>query len=75
MSDPEAYLEWEKKDERVFECHNYAKEKKVKFSTVEFTNYASVWWDQFTSIRCRSGEGLIASWFEMKTIMRKRFVP
>ena len=42
---------------------------------MEFTNYASVWWDQFISIRRRSGEGLIASWFEMKTIIRKRFIP
>ena len=74
-SDPEAYLEWEKKVERVFECHNYTKEKKVKLAAVEFTYYASVWWDQFTSTRRRSGEGPVSSWFEMKTIMRKRFVP
>ncbi|XP_044503434.1 uncharacterized protein LOC123224018 [Mangifera indica] len=74
-SDPEAYLEWEKKVERVFECHNYTEEKKVKLAAVEFTDYVSVWWDQFTSTRRRSGEGLVSSWFEMKTIMRKRFVP
>ena len=55
--DPKAYLEWEKKVERVFECHNYTKEKKVKLAAVEFTNYASVWWEQFTSIRRKSGEG------------------
>ena len=67
-------MEWEKKVERVFECYNYTEEKKVKLVAMEFTNYASVWWDQFTSIRHRSGEGLITSWFEMKTIMRKRFV-
>ena len=42
-SDPEAYLEWEKKVERVFECHNYTEEKKVKLAAVEFTDYASVW--------------------------------
>ena len=42
-SDPEAYLEWEKKEVRVFECHNYTEEKKVKLAAVEFTNYASVW--------------------------------
>ena len=42
-SDPEAYLEWEKKVKKVFECHNYTEEKKVKLATVEFTNYASVW--------------------------------
>ncbi|XP_044497617.1 uncharacterized protein LOC123219690 [Mangifera indica] len=74
-SDPEAYLEWEKKVERVFECHNYTKENKVKLAAVEFIDYASVWWDQFTSTRRRSGEGPVSSWFEMKTIMRKRFVP
>ncbi|XP_044465446.1 uncharacterized protein LOC123195704 [Mangifera indica] len=74
-NDPKAYLEWEKKVERVFECHNYTEEKKVKLAAVEFTDYASVWWDQFTSTRRRSGEGPISSWFEMKTIMRKRFVP
>ena len=33
-SDPEAYLEWEKKVERVFECHNYTEEKKVKLAIV-----------------------------------------
>ena len=45
-SDPEAYLEWEKKVDHVFKCHNYSEEKKVKLAVVEFTNYASVWWDQ-----------------------------
>ena len=74
-SDPEAYLEWEKKVERVFECHNYTEEKKVKLAAVEFTDYASVWWDQFTTTRRRSGEGHVVTWFDMKTIMRKRFVP
>ena len=42
-SDPEAYLEWEKNVKRVFECHNYTEEKKVKSAAVEFTNYASIW--------------------------------
>ena len=59
-SDPEAYLEWEKKVERVFECHNYTEEKKIKLAAIEFTYYASVWWDQFTSTRRRSGEGPVS---------------
>ncbi|XP_062075289.1 uncharacterized protein LOC133779331 [Humulus lupulus] len=29
-NDPEAYLEWEKKIELVFDCHNYSELKKVK---------------------------------------------
>ncbi|GKV07003.1 hypothetical protein SLEP1_g18815 [Rubroshorea leprosula] len=45
-NDPDVYLEWEKKVELVFDCHNYSEEKKVKLAAVEFTDYAVVWWDQ-----------------------------
>jgi hypothetical protein len=31
-SDPEAYLEWEKKMELMFDCHNYSETKKGKIS-------------------------------------------
>ncbi|PSS08357.1 Myosin heavy chain, fast skeletal muscle like, partial [Actinidia chinensis var. chinensis] len=44
-SDPEAYLEWEKKMELIFDCHNYSELKKVKLAAIEFTDYAIVWWD------------------------------
>ena len=42
-NDLEAYLEWEKKVELVFNCHNYFEDKKVKLVVVEFTNYAIIW--------------------------------
>ncbi|CAA0806190.1 Unknown protein, partial [Striga hermonthica] len=74
-SDPEAYLEWEKKTDLIFECHNYSEEKKVKLAAIEFTDYAIVWWDQLTTNRRRYGERPISNWAEMKSIMRKRFVP
>ena len=45
-SDPKAYLEWEKKMELVFDCHNYSELNKVKLAAIEFTYYAIVWWDQ-----------------------------
>ncbi|GKV11623.1 hypothetical protein SLEP1_g22864 [Rubroshorea leprosula] len=38
-NDPDVYLEWEKKVELVFDCHNYS-EKKVKLAAVEFPDYA-----------------------------------
>ncbi|KAA3461780.1 KH domain-containing protein isoform X1 [Gossypium australe] len=41
-SDPEAYLEWEKKIELVFECHNYSELKKVKLAAIEFSDYAMI---------------------------------
>ena len=57
----------------MFDCHNYSKEKKVKLTVVEFTtNYASIWWDQLVTSRHMNVESPIE---EMKTIMRRRFVP
>ncbi|PKI42218.1 hypothetical protein CRG98_037398 [Punica granatum] len=45
-NDPDAFIEWERKVELVFDCHNYSEEKKVKLAAVEFTDYAIVWWDK-----------------------------
>ena len=53
-NDPEAYLEWEKKLELIFDCHNYSEEKKVKLAVIEFTDYAIIWWDQLVMNRRRN---------------------
>ncbi|RDY04768.1 hypothetical protein CR513_11478, partial [Mucuna pruriens] len=57
-NDPEVYLEWERKIEHVFDCHNYSEEEK----------------DQFVINRRRYGERPIRTWEDMKSIMRRRFV-
>ncbi|XP_071925993.1 uncharacterized protein [Coffea arabica] len=74
-SDPEAYLEWERKIELVYECHTYTEEQKVKLAAVEFTDYASIWWDQLRLSRRRNRERPVETWEEMRSLMRKRFVP
>ncbi|KAL4273508.1 hypothetical protein GQ457_13G015810 [Hibiscus cannabinus] len=74
-TDPEAYLEWEKKVELVFEFHNYSENKKVKLAAIEFSDYAIIWWDQLTFSRRRNGERPVSTWDEVKALMRKRFVP
>ena len=73
--DPKAYLEWEKKMELIFDCHNYSKLKKVKLAAIEFSNYAIIWWDQLLLNKRRNREHSIETWEEMKTVMRKQFVP
>lgn len=73
-NDPDAYLEWEKRMELVFDCHNYSKLNKVKLATIEFTNYDIVWWDQLMLNRRRNGEHPIETWEEMKALMRKCFI-
>jgi hypothetical protein len=47
----------------------------VKLVVIEFTDYALIWWDQNVISRRRSAERLVASWEEMKELMRRRFVP
>ena len=74
-SDPKAYLEWERKIEMVFECNIYTDEQKVKLATVQFTDYASIWWDQLCLSRRRNRERAVETWDEMRSLMRKRFVP
>ncbi|XP_027184028.1 uncharacterized protein LOC113782336, partial [Coffea eugenioides] len=74
-SDPDAYLEWEKRIELVFDCTTYSEEQKVKLAVVEFTDYAVVWWDQLSTSRRRSREPTIQTWTELRRLMRKRFVP
>ncbi|KAG2411305.1 hypothetical protein I3760_Q012900 [Carya illinoinensis] len=74
-TDPEVYLEWEKKIDLVFDCHNYSEEKKVKLVVIEFTDYAIIWWDQLVTTRRRNHERPIETWGELKALMRWRFVP
>ncbi|KAG2411212.1 hypothetical protein I3760_Q021100 [Carya illinoinensis] len=74
-TDPEAYLEWEKKIELTFECHNYSEEKKVKLAVIEFTDYAIIWWDQLVTNKRRNYERYVETWGELKSLMRWRFVP
>ena len=74
-NDSKLYLECEKKVEHVFDCHNYSEEKKVKLAVVEFIDYASIWWNQLVTSRCKNGERPISRWEEMKTVIRRKFVP
>jgi len=74
-TDLEAYLDWEKKVEMIFDIHRYSEEKKVKLAVVEFTDYAMVWWERLVIKRSRNIEKSVSTWEELKTIMKKRYVP
>ncbi|XP_027120499.2 uncharacterized protein [Coffea arabica] len=74
-SDPEAYLEWERKIELIFDCNHYTESQKVKLAAIEFTDYTAVWWDQLGIKQRRNKEPAIRTWDNLKRIMRKRFIP
>ena len=74
-TDLEAYLDWEKKVEMIFDIHRYSEEKKVKLAVVEFTDYAMVWRERLVVERKRNRERPVSTWEELKIIMKKRYVP
>ncbi|XP_071933817.1 uncharacterized protein [Coffea arabica] len=74
-SDPETFLEWLSKIEMVFSCQNYTAVQKVQLATMEFTEYAVVWWDQIKKSRRRNGLPELIPWPELRAMMRTRFVP
>uniref|UniRef100_A0A1S4D3S9 Retrotransposon gag domain-containing protein n=1 Tax=Nicotiana tabacum TaxID=4097 RepID=A0A1S4D3S9_TOBAC len=71
--DPDLYLDWERKVEAIFDCHNYSEGKKVKLVVVEFSDYAVVWWKKLARNRLQEGQAPVATWAEMKRVMRNRF--
>ena len=55
-SDPDAYLTWELKVEKIFRVHNYSEEKKVHMAALDFEGYALIWWEQIQNQREENGE-------------------
>lgn len=70
-NDLEAYLEWVRKMDLFFKCHNYSESKKVKLAMIEFTDYAAIWWEQLLLSRRRNVEDHVSTWGEMKVLMKK----
>ena len=74
-NDPDAFVEWERKIEHVFDCQNYSEHRKVRLAATEFSGYAINGYDQVLTHRRRTGERPIETWDELTLLMRKRFVP
>ncbi|XP_019091104.1 PREDICTED: uncharacterized protein LOC104743811 [Camelina sativa] len=51
------------------------KVNKVKLAATEFYDYALSWWDQLVTSRRRTRDIPIETWNQLKTVMRRRFVP
>ena len=74
-SDPEVYLSWQLKVDKIFRMNNYTQERKVALACLEFEEYASLWWEQLQNARQDRNEPPIATWEEMKRHLHSRFVP
>lgn len=74
-NDPEEYLSWAFKVDKIFRLHNYDKEKKIAMASLKFQDYVLIWWEQVIERREARGEPPITTWAQMKDVMRARFVP
>src|SRR4051812_34274066 len=74
-NDPEEYLSWALKVDKIFRLHNYEEEKKIAMASLKFQDYVLIWWEQIIERREARGEPPITTWRQMKDVMRARFVP
>ena len=45
-NDPEEYLSWALKVDKIFHLHNYDEEKKIAMASLEFQDYVLIWWNK-----------------------------
>ena len=45
-NDPEEYISWALKVEKIFRLHNYEEEKKIAMASLEFQDYVLIRWEQ-----------------------------
>ncbi|KAH6788569.1 hypothetical protein C2S51_003575 [Perilla frutescens var. frutescens] len=75
LHDPDTYLDWERKVEKIFDCYDFTEVKKVQLACLEFRGYATTWWEMQQERRRRNRNPPIDTWEEMKGLMRERFIP
>jgi hypothetical protein len=73
--DTDAYLSWALKVDKIFRVHNYSGAKKVAMASLEFEDYANVWWEKVMEDREENLLEPIDTWEDMTLEMHKWFVP
>ncbi|XP_021727437.1 uncharacterized protein LOC110694575 [Chenopodium quinoa] len=73
--DPDLYLDWERRMERIFAHKNLDDHKHFNHAILKITRYASLWFDSMQNNREREGKPQLSTWTDLKTKMKKRFVP
>lgn len=74
-TDPENYLEWERKMDRLFDFKDMDDEKRCKYAILKLGKGASLWWEGVKAKRARAGKPKISSWESLKRKLKKRYVP
>ncbi|KAF8090857.1 hypothetical protein N665_0463s0016 [Sinapis alba] len=70
---PDAYIEWERRMEYIFEYYHYSKAKKIALAAAQLTENALAWWDREVADAGRIHR--IHTWEEMRSKLHTRYVP
>ena len=72
-SDPKIFLDWKAKVDQIFNENHVNDQAKVDLVILGFLEYANTWWHKV----CKNYDQgpLVASWMDIKTLVRTRFVP
>jgi len=71
----EAYLDWEMKVEKIFECHQVSEERKVSLSTLSFQGNAMYWWTYLVREIRLSNFPQVEYLNDLKSVLRRRHIP
>ncbi|KAG7572507.1 Integrase catalytic core [Arabidopsis suecica] len=74
-SNPEAYIDWERRMEYIFDCYGYGEARKVALAAAQLTENALSWWDRTVADRRRQRFDPISNWGDMKYLLRLRYIP
>ena len=74
-TDAGIYQDWEAKADQVFRYCRYTEIEKVELATIHFTDFALTWWRETRDDREYHNELAVATWAELKVLMRARFIP
>lgn len=73
--DPETFLDWKRRLERHFIHKGISDSQSFTYAMLKMSKLASLWLDQIQHDRDLLGKPRIDTWYELKLIMTKRFVP
>ena len=73
--DPKVYIDWEGDMDQYFEWYEMTEERKFKFAKLKLIWQARLYWENIERLARYQGEIFIATWRDMKTRLREKYLP
>ena len=73
--DPKKYMDWEVGLEEYFDWFHLPESRRVQFAQMKLAGQARIYWPNLLATAERRREPPVATWEEMKSRMRGKFVP